>query len=54
MERQPVLKIRGRYRDFALLETAILGVLTRASRIATNVYDVLDEVFPATLQRRAA
>jgi nicotinate phosphoribosyltransferase len=39
---QPVLKIRGRYRDFALLETAILGVLTRASRIATNVYDVLE------------
>lgn len=38
---QPVLKVRGRYRDFALLETTILGVLTRASRIATNVYDVL-------------
>lgn len=38
---QPVLKVRGRYRDFALLETTILGVLTRASRIATNVYDAL-------------
>ncbi|MFN8530733.1 MAG: nicotinate phosphoribosyltransferase [Anaerolineae bacterium] len=38
----PVLKIRGRYRDFALLETPILGVLTRASRIATNVYEVLE------------
>lgn len=38
---QPVLKIRGRYRDFALLETPILGVLTRASRIATNVYNTL-------------
>jgi nicotinate phosphoribosyltransferase len=36
----PVLKIRGRYRDFALLETVYLGVLARASRIATNVYDV--------------
>lgn len=39
---EPVLKIRGRYRDFALLETPILGVLTRASRIATNVYEVLE------------
>ncbi|MBI5666550.1 MAG: nicotinate phosphoribosyltransferase [Chloroflexi bacterium] len=38
---QPVLKIRGCYRDFALLETPILGVLTRASRIATNVYEAL-------------
>ncbi len=38
---QPVLKVRGRYRDFATLETPLLGVLTRASRIATNVYDVL-------------
>jgi nicotinate phosphoribosyltransferase len=38
---QPVLKIRGRYRDFALLETTILGVLTRATMIATNVYNVL-------------
>jgi nicotinate phosphoribosyltransferase len=39
---QTVLEIRGRYRDFALLETTILGVLTRASRIATNVYSVLE------------
>jgi nicotinate phosphoribosyltransferase len=38
---QPVIRIRGRYRDFALLETTMLGVLTRASRIATNVYQVL-------------
>ncbi len=37
----PVMKIRGRYRDFALLETPILGVLTRASRVATNVYNVV-------------
>lgn len=37
----PVLRISGRYRDFALLETPILGVLTRASRIATNCYEVL-------------
>ncbi|MGI6344014.1 MAG: nicotinate phosphoribosyltransferase [Bacillota bacterium] len=38
---QPVLKIRGRYRDFAQLETPILGALTEATRIATNVYEVL-------------
>jgi nicotinate phosphoribosyltransferase len=38
---KPVLKVRGRYRDFALLETPTLGALTRATRIATNVYNVL-------------
>lgn len=38
---QPVIKVRGRYRDFALLETPILGILSRGSRIATNVYEVL-------------
>ena len=37
---QPVIKVRGRYRHFALLETPVLGVLTRASRLATNVYQV--------------
>ncbi len=36
---QPVLRVRGRYRDFAVLETPTLGILTRASRVATNVYD---------------
>jgi nicotinate phosphoribosyltransferase len=41
MQVQPVMKVRGRYRDFALLETTMLGVLTRASRVATNVYDLL-------------
>ena len=38
----PVLKVRGRYRDFAALETPTLGALTRGSRIATNVLHVLD------------
>ncbi len=38
---QPVIKIYGRYRDFALLETPMLGILSRSSRIATNVYNVL-------------
>jgi nicotinate phosphoribosyltransferase len=38
---EPVMRIRGRYRDFAILETPILGVLTRSSRIATNVYNTL-------------
>lgn len=37
-----VIEVRGRYRDFALLETTILGVLSRASRIATNVYEVVE------------
>jgi len=37
----PVMRMRGRYRDFAILETATLGALTRGSRIATNVYEVL-------------
>lgn len=38
---QPVLKVRGVYRHFALLETPTLGILSRASRIATNVYNTL-------------
>jgi nicotinate phosphoribosyltransferase len=38
---QPVIKIRGRYSEFTLLETLILGYLTRASRVATNVFEVL-------------
>src|SRR3970040_1552098 len=37
----PVMKVRGRYRDFALLETPTLGALARGSRVATNVYEVL-------------
>lgn len=37
----PILITRGRFRDFALLKTPILGVLARATRIATNVYEVL-------------
>ena len=37
-----VIEVRGRYRDFALLETTLLGVLSRASRIATNVYEVVE------------
>lgn len=35
----PVLKVRGCYRDFALLETPTLGILTRSSRVASNVYE---------------
>jgi len=38
---QPVIKVRGRYRDFSILETPMLGSLTEASRIATNVYKVM-------------
>ena len=36
---EPVMRVRGRYRDFAILETSTLGILARASRIATNVYN---------------
>jgi nicotinate phosphoribosyltransferase len=39
---EPVIIIRGKLRDFTLLETPILGVLSRATRIATNVYNVLE------------
>lgn len=38
---QPVLRVRGRYSDFANLETPTLGILTRSSRVATNVYETL-------------
>ncbi len=38
---RPVMRVRGRYRDFAILETPTLGILTRASRVATNVYNTL-------------
>ncbi|MGH2669970.1 MAG: nicotinate phosphoribosyltransferase, partial [bacterium] len=38
---QPALRVRGRYRDFAILETPTLGVLTRSSRVTTNVYRTL-------------
>jgi len=38
---QPVMRVCGRYRDFAMLETPTLGILTRASRVATNVYETL-------------
>jgi nicotinate phosphoribosyltransferase len=41
MQVQPVLRVRGRYRDFAILETPTLGILTRASRVATIVYQSL-------------
>jgi len=37
----PVMRVRGRSRDFAILETPTLGALTRGSRVATNVYEVL-------------
>lgn len=41
MNIQPVLKVRGIYQHFGLLETSTLGVLSRASRIATNTYELL-------------
>ncbi|MHB1482496.1 MAG: nicotinate phosphoribosyltransferase, partial [Bellilinea sp.] len=41
LEVSPVMRVRGRYRDFAILETPTLGIMTRASRVATNVYEAL-------------
>ena len=38
---KPVLKIRGRYKDFARLETPILGVLSEGTKVATNVFEIL-------------
>lgn len=38
---KPVLVVRGRYRDFALLKTPMLGILSRGTRVATNVYRAL-------------
>lgn len=45
----PVVRIRGRYRDFAMLETPMLGALTRGSRVATNVYETLQAANGKTL-----
>ncbi|MEJ6950996.1 nicotinate phosphoribosyltransferase [Natronospora cellulosivora (SeqCode)] len=39
---EPVIKIRGKYKEFAILETPIIGSLTEATRTATNVYQVLE------------
>ncbi len=41
MNVSPVMRVRGRYRDFAILETPTLGALARGSRVATNVFEVL-------------
>jgi len=35
---ETVMRVRGRYRDFGALETPVLGVLSRSTRIATNVH----------------
>jgi nicotinate phosphoribosyltransferase len=35
------MRVRGRYRDFAILETSTLGILARSSRVATNVLEAL-------------
>lgn len=39
--RKPVMKIRGVYRHFGYLETVLLGLLARGSKIATNTYEML-------------
>ncbi len=39
---QPVIRVHGRSRDFAMLETPTLGILPRASRVATSVFETFD------------
>ena len=41
-EKEPVLKVTGRYEDFGYLESVIDGILARRTSIATNVKEVLD------------
>lgn len=41
MHVEPVLKVRGIYKHFGVLETTTLGVLSRISRIATNTYHLM-------------
>lgn len=38
----PAMRIRGRYRDFARLETPILGAISRRTKVATNVYRTME------------
>lgn len=38
----PVIKIRGNLRHFLQMETPMLGILSRLTRIATNVFDSLE------------
>lgn len=44
--REPVLSITGPYAAFAHLETVYLGVLARATRIATNTRNVVEAAWP--------
>jgi len=37
----PVMRVRGRFRSFAALETPVLGLLGRCTRVATNCYMTL-------------
>jgi nicotinate phosphoribosyltransferase len=39
---EPVMHVRGVYRDLAALETPVLGVLTRGTKVATNVLRALE------------
>jgi nicotinate phosphoribosyltransferase len=42
VEWEPVIHVRGVYRDLAPLETPVLGVLTRSTKVATNVLLALE------------
>lgn len=56
----PVLRVRGRYRDFALLKTPLLGILTCSSCVANHIYESLIAArgrsvlfFPVRIRRNA-
>lgn len=42
VEWEPVIHVRGVYRDLAHLETPVVGVLTRGTKVATNVLLALE------------
>jgi nicotinate phosphoribosyltransferase len=39
---KPVLKIKGPYKYFAILESIYLGILARATKVATNTKKVVE------------
>jgi len=42
--KEPVLKVTGRYEDFGFLESVIDGILARRTSVATNVKHVMDVI----------
>ncbi len=38
----PALKVRGRYREYGILETLILGVMAHGTAVATRTYELIE------------